>query len=454
MALEVERKFLLTEPPAWLDECPSLAIEQGYLAVGEGAEVRLRRAGERRTLTVKRGEGEVREEVEVELSPAQFDALWPLTDSHRVAKTRYRKSIEAELEAEVDVYSGHLEGLVLAEVEFPSEERSRAFEPPAWLADEVTGDQRYANHTLALNGERRPSQSFRLKRREPVADGLRRVGRGRAEKALLALRNPEGDRSEAIHSARKELKKLRAVLRLCRDELGEETFRRENERFRDAGRLLSSSRDAGVKLETLTALQQRFGVDFPGGVLGPWALALEGERDEVLRADQNGRAPKEEQAMEAIEAGCAAIADWPLHREGWKAVGPGLTRSYRRGRKRLQQTLAEPSTESVHEWRKRAKDLTYQLRVVRDAQRVVLAEMADETKQLTDLLGDHHDLALLAEDLGGRDLGRRAELAALIGRRQSELLDDALDLGQRLYAEKPRKFKRRLKTYWREWRGN
>jgi adenylate cyclase len=150
--MEIERKFVLRERPPWLDEHPSVEIEQGYLAIVEGeTEVRLRRKDSQTLLTVKQGAGEVRGEQEVELHEDQFAALWPLTEGRRVSKRRYQVP-DDELTLEIDVFEGPLEGMVVGEVEFDSEEASRAFEPPDWLGDEVTGDSRYANESLALRG--------------------------------------------------------------------------------------------------------------------------------------------------------------------------------------------------------------------------------------------------------------------------------------------------------------
>ncbi len=150
--MEIERKFVPRESPAWLDEFPAVHIRQGYLAIVEGeVEVRLRRTDDATVLTVKRGAGEVRREEEVELGEDQFRSLWPLTEGARVEKHRYSVPHE-ELTIEVDVFEGPLSGMLLAEVEFDSERASEAFRPPEWLGDEVTGDGRYANESLALRG--------------------------------------------------------------------------------------------------------------------------------------------------------------------------------------------------------------------------------------------------------------------------------------------------------------
>jgi CYTH domain-containing protein len=148
---EIERKFLVGETPRWLEECPYDEIAQGYVALEEGVEVRLRRAADECTLTVKRGAGVSREEREIGLTAEDFETLWPLTEGRRVRKRRYRREI-GEGTLEIDVYGGSLEGLMTAEIEFPSEAESEAFEPPAWLGPELTGDARWANRSLAVAG--------------------------------------------------------------------------------------------------------------------------------------------------------------------------------------------------------------------------------------------------------------------------------------------------------------
>jgi CHAD domain-containing protein len=297
-------------------------------------------------------------------------------------------------------------------------------------------------------------RKFRLKRNEGVAEGVRRIAHGRAEKALEALAGIEDgdDFAVVIHSARKDLKKLRAALRLVRGELGEKTFRTENCRYRDAGRLLARSRDAEVKLQTLTALEKRFGERLPVGTSASWSKALEHERDQVSMTSDGPMAQRIERAREEIEEGRDRISVWSLEADSWKPVGAGLVRSYRQGRRKMRRTLAEPTTENVHEWRKRVKDLWYQLRIVRNVWPSLIGETADRAHELADLLGDHHDLAVLKEDLARREELDRGQFETLIDRRQAELLEQALELGSRLYVEKPKAFNRRLKAYWKIWR--
>jgi adenylate cyclase len=149
--VEIERKFLVDRLP---DELPEgERVEQGYLAIGDdGVEVRVRRRGDAMTLTVKSGPGMRRTEEELAIDERRFASLWPLTDGRRVRKTRHVIALDDGLEAELDVYAGEHDGLLTAEIEFTSDEASEAFEPPAWLGREVTGDARYANQALALEG--------------------------------------------------------------------------------------------------------------------------------------------------------------------------------------------------------------------------------------------------------------------------------------------------------------
>jgi adenylate cyclase len=149
--VEIERKFLVERPPD-LSGADSTRIEQGYLALMDhGAEVRVRRRNGDHTLTVKGGSGRERTEVELPLTREQFEELWPLTEGRRLVKARHLIPL-GQLTAELDVYEGELEGLRVCEVEFESESDADRFDPPDWLADEVTGDERYLNERLAVDG--------------------------------------------------------------------------------------------------------------------------------------------------------------------------------------------------------------------------------------------------------------------------------------------------------------
>lgn len=155
--MEIERKFLLDAVPPAMRFARREAIRQGYLALDGDTEVRLRITAKGAVLTIKAGRGGVRVEEEIALQTRQAEALWELTEGRRVQKSRRRVRLAgagggAALVAEVDEYAGALDGLVVAEVEFPDEEAARGFEPPAWFGRELTDDWRYANRSLASDG--------------------------------------------------------------------------------------------------------------------------------------------------------------------------------------------------------------------------------------------------------------------------------------------------------------
>jgi adenylate cyclase len=149
--IEIERKFLLSELPSALAFARRRAILQGYLAIDGDTEVRVRRTPAGSTLTIKHGSGEVRVEEELELGQRQADALWELTDGRRLQKVRRVMRVDG-FDVEVDEYTGALDGLVVAEIEFIDEQSARAFEPPAWFGREITGDSAYANRNLSMFG--------------------------------------------------------------------------------------------------------------------------------------------------------------------------------------------------------------------------------------------------------------------------------------------------------------
>jgi CYTH domain-containing protein len=149
--IEIERKFLLNELPPALAFARRRPILQGYLAIDGDTEVRVRRTPSGSTLTIKHGSGEVRVEEELDLGERQADALWELTSGRRLEKVRRQMRIDGH-DVDVDAYSGALDGLVVAEVEFVDEASARAFEPPPLFGRELTGEDAYANRNLAMFG--------------------------------------------------------------------------------------------------------------------------------------------------------------------------------------------------------------------------------------------------------------------------------------------------------------
>ena len=90
----------------------------------------------------------VREEYELELTSRQFEGLKEKCSGQFIDKTRYIYPLENGLKAEVDVFGGAQQGLILAEVEFLSEDGMREFQKPEWFGEDVSQDPRYHNSNM------------------------------------------------------------------------------------------------------------------------------------------------------------------------------------------------------------------------------------------------------------------------------------------------------------------
>jgi CHAD domain-containing protein len=300
------------------------------------------------------------------------------------------------------------------------------------------------------------SARFRLLAGEPVGGGVKRVLAAQVDHAIAGLRGKAGlEPPDAIHEARKDVKKIRSALRLVRDALGDDVWRRENDHYRDVARKLSSFRDAEILVEAVDGLGERF---------GPSARvrydAFRGQLDEENSAAHDDGSVERAMAGAAAElaVGRSRIDALPLDGDGWDLIAPGLHRSYRRGRKRLRAVEEEASVTNLHELRKRVKDLWYQLRLIRDADPDMIGSLADHAHDLSDHLGDDHDLALLREEAQRRrtafaEPGDLRHLLEEIGQRRGELQFAAISLGDRIYSEKPKRFTKGLERRWEAWRG-
>ncbi len=152
MTYEIERKFLVTELPKDLESYPHNEILQGYITISDdGTEERVRKKGMHFFHTIKSGDGLIRQESEKEISEKEFDELWIKTDGKRIYKTRYDIEHEGYI-IELDVFCQDLQGLVVAEVEFSTEEHSFDFVPPKWFGNDITNNKGYKNRNLAIYG--------------------------------------------------------------------------------------------------------------------------------------------------------------------------------------------------------------------------------------------------------------------------------------------------------------
>ena len=279
---------------------------------------------------------------------------------------------------------------------------------------------------------------------EPVGDAVRCLARHRLEPAVEALRHSsEAELDEVVYDVRKRCKRVRALLRVVRDGIGEDVYRRDNRALRDAARALSPLRDAAVLIEVHDEVVRAAGMPVAG-----FRTTLVERHDEMCRQLVEG------DTLRSVGQGLATVVGrieaWPVDTVGWDALGTGIERVYRRGRKAMAAAYDDPGTETFHRWRKRVKYLRHQLAFLEDVWPEVIGGSAKAARTLADVLGDAHDLAVLGHTLAAEVApnGESDALAEFLLARRRDLRARARPIGLRLYAEKPSRFVARLGRYW------
>ena len=290
---------------------------------------------------------------------------------------------------------------------------------------------------------------FRFKRKESVTKAARRLCCERLDSALDLLE--EGDRCAAVHDVRREIKRLRSVLRLVRPGIGEAAYGKATDALRSAANRLNAMRDAQVRVAALEELAQRSNGQIPRSSLPKIHQALR----QHCGAEEQKLGPTFDSLRDILLKAREHLAGLEVKPNGWKAVGPGLKKIYSRGRKALELAEREPSPEHFHEWRKRVKDLANQLRLVCPARPDKLKTRTDELDHLGDLLGHDHDLFVLRTFVGEqlKQSREKGPLEKVIAGRQKELRSEALKLGASFYTKKPNRFCRQVGNGWKNWRS-
>lgn len=298
--------------------------------------------------------------------------------------------------------------------------------------------------------------SFELRQDESIRKGIRRIVRKQLANARDELRDDkQSSLTKRIHSARKRLKRVRAVVRMVRSASGESAYQRENEAFRDAGRPLSAVRDAEVLIEALAELKKR-----SRKAAGRLPFREAGRRLATNRRRVQKQMLRQQDALKkaaaAVEDAMARLADWSDAKIGWRDIAKGIKKIYRDGRDAFDEVKQEASVAKLHEWRKQAKYLRYQLELLTPSWPKVVGDLARQAKKLGDLLGDDHDLAVLHWTLSeneedGELAGGMKELGDLIEDRRQMLERKAIPRGELLYRDRPKQFVDRLEAYWKKW---
>ena len=297
--------------------------------------------------------------------------------------------------------------------------------------------------------------AFYLKQDETVAESIKRICKEQIAKAIDEIEDKSLARETTVHQIRKRCKKIRGVTRLVRPHM-EKTYQTENAWFREMARLFSGLRDADVFIDAYDETMEYFAeqVERPEFASIRRGLTLLRQHRLEQENDIGERlATFKKKAEEARDR----IGDWPLkNSNAYGMLRSGLLKTYKRGRKAMENAYANPSPAAFHEWRKRVKYHRYHLRLLGRAWSPVVLKSWTEAKKLSDLLGDDHDLAELQRTLLEADhgFGKNRTVNAFLGlleQRRRMLQTESYFLGLRIYAEKPKALGRRFQIYWNAW---
>lgn len=290
--------------------------------------------------------------------------------------------------------------------------------------------------------------SYSLRKREPVADGMRRLLVEQVERAAAECRVPTLSPSEKIHQVRRRCKKVRAALRLIRGR-HPDLYRRENARYRDLAACLAPARDADIIAETLTRLAS--------DVLESEGLA---SVQDLLRASQ-GKTDRQSadrllaQAQRELLAQPVQIACWPLETCGFDLLREGLETTYRRARRGWKICRGpDPAPDALfHEWRKRVKYHWHHTSILRNTCKPILNARIRQLAELANILGEYQDLSVLKGFLASApDCPIPPILAHRMEQQRQTLTRQALHTGALLLIESPKALRKRIEGYWHEWR--
>jgi CHAD domain-containing protein len=318
--------------------------------------------------------------------------------------------------------------------------------------------------------------AFRFDIEETFLKAIPRIARERIDRVINSLNEKPRPGAESVHDARKNLKSIRALLRLARGSIDDGVRLRENALFRDSGRSLSAIRDPQALLEAMEYFSKRLHSDSrPTTRKQESILAfikkIQGEiQRDLVDGIPPGSARKLIRELRDAKRRVALWFEGVVLRPGdeWEIfVGTGLRQTYRKAKNLVWQFdvmgREKADDPAWHEMRKCAKALGYQLRLLKPIWPGMMDNLVEEIDQLTDRLGDANDLAILQGKILNqpydpsetKESGEpRRYFLQMLDRRKQKLHSEAFEIARLLYAEKPGQFERRLAGYWHIWRSH
>ncbi len=279
-----------------------------------------------------------------------------------------------------------------------------------------------------------------------IGDTLLAAARDVLGEARTALDDPARSDADAVHDFRKAMKRWRALLRLVGPFIGEDGLRLRHE-ARDLARELAGARDAQSTLDALADLRDT------DAVLSAGALASIRRRieEEKQSAEETALSEAMRGRLRAALTGAELAADgWPLRQVGFGQVARELAVAYGRARDAIPADWKAADSEALHALRQCVVAHRYQMELVEPLWPRLGKLWIAEAQRLRDRLGAHHDLDVLAALMAPhRLLARwRSRLAPLVAARQEAHAAAAAKLAGRLFAERPKAFRRRLEALW------
>ncbi len=210
--------------------------------------------------------------------------------------------------------------------------------------------------------------------------------------AITLLNKDNHDKvGEDVHKIRQNFKKIRALLRLVRDE--KDTYARENKFFRDQARKLASVRHADAMLEGLDLIQEQYNERIYKKAFIDIRTHLEEHRDAEAEKVLNEKHILQDM-YQNLEPRCEKIAYIFKDAHSFKTVGSGLKRVYKRGEKAHTKSLDSKSASNLHELKKRVNYLKHQLDAINPVWPKLLTAWKEELEELSAFLGSYRDLSM------------------------------------------------------------
>jgi CHAD domain-containing protein len=290
--------------------------------------------------------------------------------------------------------------------------------------------------------------AYRFKLDETVDKGVRRVAKDQIARAEVDIGRTGAEAAAGVHECRKSIKRLRALLRLVRPQIGEKAFKSHNGRLRNINQALAGSRDHSILEETVAKLEARFGSE------GVTAMAPVRQRlaevKNVLPEPLQGTTVQSARTMLAKES--RRLDTLKFKGSGFEILAAGLEESYEAGRRALAKAYKNPTSEAFHDLRKGVQWHWRQMTLLSRTWPEYFDVRVAAARELSQILGDDHDLAVLmvfAKSVGATaDSAEYVRIEKLAHARQTELRAKVRPRAIRLFAEPPEDFVRRIAKYW------